>query len=217
MLRRSSSVLNRVGSYFGVEDTDSSLDLWKEKIQRAAKTKSLNISLANLLPSNLEDPDQDIKLLEDILAQPLTDETGNSLSDHLMSHSTEEIVSVQVLENGGDDVAAWNDSEHGHGSDTDCIAAKKVSIPAQVMDEDREGGNGPVMDGAIEMKALQSQKVVSQEERTTQEGELLAMSQAQVEVPKKETLQMDVSKKETPQEEELSACTWCRFVMRLKW
>ena len=49
MLRNSSSVLNRVGSYFGVEgkeeDAESSLDMWKERIERAAKVLLLLLLL----------------------------------------------------------------------------------------------------------------------------------------------------------------------------
>ena len=41
MLHRSTSVLHRVGSYFGAENAeaaaDSSIDLWKEKLERKAK------------------------------------------------------------------------------------------------------------------------------------------------------------------------------------
>ena len=40
MRRGSSRVMHRMGSYFGVENTEgSSLDLWKEKLERAAKVE----------------------------------------------------------------------------------------------------------------------------------------------------------------------------------
>ena len=62
---------------------------------------TFNVSLANLLPAGPEDPDKDIKILEDALAnaEHMTLDDGGSF--YLMAHSHEKIIAVHELDEDG--------------------------------------------------------------------------------------------------------------------